>query len=69
MPDEAKIIDAESLNWIGTRPIRPDGVDKVTSRAKYGVNLRLPEMVFGKVPLTSHSHVRIKSIDASRALA
>lgn len=52
-----------------TRSIRHDGADKVTSRAKYGVDLRLPEIIFGKVLLTSHSHARIKPIDASRALA
>ena len=24
------------LHWVGTRPVRPDGVDKVTGRAKFG---------------------------------
>ena len=42
MPDEAKIIDAESLKWVGTRPIRPDGVDKVTGKARFGADFSLP---------------------------
>ena len=34
---------------IGTRPVRPDGVDKVTGRAKYGADYTFPGMLFGKV--------------------
>ena len=29
---------------IGTRPIRHDGVDKVTGKAKYGGDLTFPDM-------------------------
>jgi len=34
---------------IGTRPIRPDGADKVTGRAVYGGDMRLTGMLHGKV--------------------
>jgi xanthine dehydrogenase molybdenum-binding subunit len=54
---------------IGTRPIRPDGADKVTGRAQYGADIRLPRMLYGKILRSPHAHARIKSIDASRALA
>ncbi len=54
---------------IGTRPIRHDGVDKVTGRALYGADLRLPGMLFGAVLRSPHAHARIRSIDASQALA
>src|SRR5215510_622117 len=54
---------------IGTRPIRHDGVDKVTGRAKYGADISLPGMLHGKVLRSPHAHARIKSIDASAALA
>ena len=54
---------------IGTRPIRHDGVDKVTGRAKYGADIDLPGMLHGKVLRSPHAHARIKSIDASAALA
>jgi CO/xanthine dehydrogenase Mo-binding subunit len=54
---------------IGTRPIRHDGVDKVTGRAKYGADISLPGLLHGKVLRSPHAHARIKSIDASAALA
>ncbi len=54
---------------IGTRPIRHDGVDKVTGRARYGADISLPGMLHAKVLRSPHAHARIKSIDASAALA
>ena len=33
---------------IGTRPIRPDGVEKVTGKAQYGADIRLPGMIYGR---------------------
>ena len=54
---------------IGTRPIRHDGVDKVTGRAKYGADIYLPGMLHGKVLRSPHAHTHIKSIDTSAALA
>ncbi len=54
---------------IGTRPIRHDGVDKVTGAAMYGGDVRLPGMLFGKVLRSPHAHARIKSIDTSKAAA
>ncbi|MEM7041389.1 MAG: xanthine dehydrogenase family protein molybdopterin-binding subunit [Pseudomonadota bacterium] len=57
------------MKWIGTRPVRPDGVDKVTGRAKFGADMSLPGMLFGKVLRSPHAHARIKSIDTSKAAA
>src|SRR5215470_12609038 len=54
---------------IGTRPIRHDGVDKVTGRAKYGADISLSGMLHAKVLRSPYAHARIKSIDASAALA
>ncbi len=54
---------------VGTRPPRPDGVDKVTGRARFGADLFLPNMLVGKVLRSPHAHARIKSIDAAKALA
>jgi len=34
---------------IGTRPIRPDAADKVTGRALFSADLRLPGMLYGKM--------------------
>jgi CO/xanthine dehydrogenase Mo-binding subunit len=57
------------LKVVGTRPLRPDGVDKVTGRAKFGADLYVPNMLIGKVLRSPHAHARIKRIDASKAQA
>jgi CO/xanthine dehydrogenase Mo-binding subunit len=54
---------------VGTRPVRPDGTDKVTGRAQYGADLRLPGMLYARVKRSPFAHARIKRIDASKALA
>ncbi len=54
---------------IGTRPIRHDGVDKVTGRAIYGADIQLTGLLYGAVKRSPHPHARIKSIDTSRAEA
>lgn len=54
---------------IGTRPIRHDGVDKVTGAAVYGADVRLPGLLYGKVLRSPHPHAEILSIDTAKALA
>ena len=63
------VLATEQFNVVGTRPIRHDGADKVTGRAQYGADIQLPGLLFGKILRSPHAHARIKSIDASRALA
>jgi CO/xanthine dehydrogenase Mo-binding subunit len=58
----------QNLKVVGTRPVRPDGVDKVTGRAQFGADLALPGMLVGKMKRSPHAHARIISIDASKAL-
>jgi xanthine dehydrogenase molybdenum-binding subunit len=53
---------------IGTRPIRHDGEDKVTGRAKYGADYAFPGMLHGKVLRSPHAHANIKSIKIDKAL-
>ena len=53
--------------WVGTRPIRPDGLDKVTGKARFGADLTLPGMLEGAVHRSPHAHARIVSIDTSKA--
>ena len=57
------------LKWVGKRLRRPDGVDKVTGRARYGADHHLPGMLIGRVLRSPHPHARIRSIDTSRAEA
>jgi CO/xanthine dehydrogenase Mo-binding subunit len=52
---------------IGTRPIRPDGVEKVTGKAQYGADIHLPGLIHAKVLRSPHAHARILSIDTSEA--
>ena len=52
---------------IGTRPLRPDGADKVTGKAIYGADMRLTGMLYGNVLRSPHAHARIKSIDTRRS--
>ena len=54
---------------VGTRPIRHDGPDKVLGRARYAADINLTGMLYGKLYRSPHPHARIKSIDATRALA
>lgn len=55
------------LRVIGTTPIRPDGLDKVTGRAVFGDDIYMPGMLYGKVLRSPHAHARLKSIDTSKA--
>jgi len=57
------------FKYVGTRPIRHDGVDKVTGRAAYGADFSLPGMLHGAVLRSPHAHARIVSIDTSAAEA
>src|SRR5216684_1829971 len=57
---------APSFRVIGTRPIRHDGVDKVTGRARYGADYSFPNMLHGKVLRSPLAHARIKSINVEK---
>ena len=60
---------SKPTKYVGTRTMRPDGVDKVTGRAKFGADLSMPNMIVGKVLRSPHAHAKIKSIDTSKAKA
>jgi CO/xanthine dehydrogenase Mo-binding subunit len=57
------------FKWVGTRPIRPDGVPKVTGRAMYGADFATAGTLYGKIIRSPHAHARIRSIDTSKAEA
>jgi len=58
-----------TLKVVGTRPIRPDGVEKVTGRANFGADRAVPGMLYGKIKRSPHAHARILGINADKALA
>lgn len=59
----------KAFKSVGTRPLRPDGVDKVTGRARYGADFNMPGQLVARVLRSPHAHARIKRIDTSRAEA
>lgn len=63
------VISNEEFDVVGTRPIRHDGNDKVTGRARYSADITLPRMLTGKILRSPHAHAKIKSIDTSKAMA
>ena len=65
MQDVPTKATARPFKWVGTRPVRPDGVPKVTGRALYGADLTMPGMLVGRILRSPHAHARIRSIDTS----
>jgi len=60
-------VEKPEYKVIGTRPIRPDGVEKVTGRAQFGADIRLPGLIHGRILRSPHAHARILSVDTSEA--
>lgn len=58
-----------SFNYVGTRPIRHDGLEKVTGKAKFGADTFAPGMLHGMILRSPHAHAKIRSIDTSKAAA
>ena len=69
MNDSVDVSPVKRFKFVGTSPVRPDGVPKVTGRAQFGGDLVLPGMLAGRVLRSPHAHARIRAIDTSRALA
>jgi len=66
---EADRPEGKEYKQIGRRIKRPDGVDKVTGRARYGADLNLPGMLHGATLRSPHAHAVLVSIDTSKAEA
>jgi len=58
-----------ALKVVGTSPVRPDGVPKVTGAAQYGADYSLPGMLWASILRSPHAHATIRSIDLSKARA
>ena len=52
---------------IGQSPVKHDGFDKVTGRAKFAADAFLPGMLVGKFLRSPHPHAILKKIDVSKA--
>jgi len=67
--DNAPATGKQKFKSVGTRPLRPDGLDKVTGRARFGADASAPGQLVGRILRSPHAHARIRKIDASKALA
>ena len=57
----------QKFKLVGTRVMRPDGVDKVTGRARYGADTFAPGQLVGAILRSPHAHAKIRRIDTSKA--
>ena len=61
--------DKRPFKVVGTRPVRPDGIDKVTGKAVFGPDFTMTGMLEGAMLRSPHPHARIRTINTAKALA
>jgi len=49
------VLAKETFDVVGTRPVRHDGVDKVTGQARYGADFSMPGMLHAKILRSPHA--------------
>jgi xanthine dehydrogenase molybdenum-binding subunit len=57
----------EELQVVGQRIPKRDALDKVTGRARYIQDMKLPGMLYGKILYSKYPHANIVRIDTSKA--
>jgi xanthine dehydrogenase YagR molybdenum-binding subunit len=68
--DDVKTWEADArLAVVGTPATRREGREKVTGRARYTYDVRLPGQLYARVLRSPHPHARITQIDISAAEA
>ena len=67
--DDKQDVQSRVFRTVGARVARPDGIEKVTGKARFGADFALPGMLTGLVLRSPHPHARIRSIDVSKAQA
>jgi len=63
------VLATKTFDVVGTRPIRHDGPDKVTGKARYGSDVYPTGLLHAKWLRSPHAHARIKSIYTRKAEA
>ena len=63
------VAEPKQYKWVGTRPIRHDGYDKVVGKARFAADLDLPGQLHAAYVRSPHAHARITAIDTSAAEA
>ena len=59
----------QSYKYVGTRPVRHDGLEKVNGKARFAADMTKPRMIHGHVLRSPYAHARILSIDTTEAEA
>src|SRR5215471_18899517 len=57
------------MTTVGKATPRIDALERVTGRATYTGDVKLPGMLYARVLRSPHAHANIKSIDISKAKA
>jgi CO/xanthine dehydrogenase Mo-binding subunit len=60
---------SEEYSFVGKRVPKLDAPEKVTGRTVYGHDMKLPQMLYGKILRSEHAHARILNIDTGKAKA
>ena len=61
--------DLKEMKQLGKSRTRVDGVEKVTGKAKYTYDIKLPGMLYGAILRSPHPHAKIKNINAGKVEA
>ncbi len=69
MKPQSRPPSAAPLKTIGHATPRIDAVERVTGKAAYTGDVKLPGMLYARILRSPHPHARIRSIDVSKAAA
>ena len=69
MSQEQTTRPVRPMNTVGHDVPRIDAYERVTGKATYTRDVRLPGMLYARVLRSPHPHARIRSVDVSRAEA
>ncbi|HEV8382124.1 MAG TPA: xanthine dehydrogenase family protein molybdopterin-binding subunit [Gemmatimonadales bacterium] len=69
LPENPPLKPSSDFRIVGTRVPRVDSVDKVTGKAQYGMDVRVPGMAFAAVARCPVFGGRVRRFDAAPALA
>src|SRR6478672_4419505 len=58
---------AQAYHVVGRAESRSDGDDKVSGKAIYAVDVKVPGMIHGKILRSPYAHARLTRVDASQA--
>ncbi|MHB1907506.1 MAG: xanthine dehydrogenase family protein molybdopterin-binding subunit [Nitrososphaerales archaeon] len=67
MASQTEQIHKDQFSVIGKRVPKYDAVAKVTGRAEYLIDLKLPGMLYGKILRSKHAHAKILKVNVEKA--